>query len=108
MYTYNMVAVASVVLMAVVCCWATASTDAKVTDNKANTTTSTNDNTKFPDKRQGKYFNYLRLQMVNATTVQRTNVPVIRQIWAAPTGVSCYFRLILLTAMPIQIVVDIR
>ena len=31
---------------------------------------------------------------VIATIVQHTNAPIIRQIWAVPNGVSCYFQML--------------
>ena len=101
----------SVVLTAIWCCWATTSASEQVDDSKNNGSTKTeySDNSaKLSDMRykRNKCFRYICVfivsffqiaventliiyvfQRVSATTVQHTNVPIIRQIWVAQSGV---------------------
>jgi len=69
----------SVVFTTIICCYATTSTDEQSSDNKRNVslvTDNTDDDVKLSDKRDGKFFNYLRLpdgQCHNCSTYKCTN-----------------------------------
>jgi len=78
MSKYNMLVV-SVILMSILYCWATTSVDEQSSDEKKNVSMmgiNKDENVKLSDKRDGKYFNYLRLpdgECHNCSTYKCTN-----------------------------------
>jgi hypothetical protein len=78
MSKYNMLLI-SVVLMGILFCWATTSVDEQSSDEKKNVSMmgiNKDENVQYSDKRDGKYFNYLRLpdgECHNCSTYKCTN-----------------------------------
>ncbi|CAF1612873.1 unnamed protein product, partial [Rotaria sordida] len=71
---YNILLV-SIVLVAILCCWATTRVDEQLIDEKRNISMTTDDKDDHV-RRNGKYFNYLRLpdvQCHNCSTYKCTN-----------------------------------